>query len=120
MSDEQWHALCQAWNGCCAYCGRPFGEKAEAEHIVPRSRGGTDMPENIIPACRSCNVKKRDLLLLEWVAVQYGLLIRGNGGWRSLRAATVDYEPYPAYGAMRPSWAPSLAWIKSIRARVRR
>jgi len=32
----------------------------EVEHIVPRSKGGTDDEENLWLACHSCNLFKRD------------------------------------------------------------
>lgn len=41
----------------CAYCGK---EKVplEIEHIVPRSRGGSNRLSNLTLACRTCNEKK--------------------------------------------------------------
>ena len=41
----------------CAYCGRtniPF----EVEHIVPKSRGGSDRVSNLTIACHTCNQAK--------------------------------------------------------------
>ncbi len=41
----------------CQYCGGP----AESiDHVVPRSRGGRHAWENVVAACRSCNLGKRD------------------------------------------------------------
>lgn len=41
----------------CQYCGR----RADSiDHVVPRSRGGADVWENLAAACRSCNTSKRD------------------------------------------------------------
>lgn len=41
----------------CAYClERP--SKLQIDHLVPLSRGGPDAEINIIPACRTCNVRK--------------------------------------------------------------
>ncbi len=48
----------------CLYCGAVG--KLEAEHMVPRSRGGTNIPENLFSACRRCNVSKRNSLPSEW------------------------------------------------------
>ncbi len=28
------------------------------DHVLPRSRGGTDDPENLVTACRPCNTRK--------------------------------------------------------------
>jgi 5-methylcytosine-specific restriction endonuclease McrA len=46
----------------CQYCGGP----AESiDHVVPRSRGGDHTWENVVAACRPCNVRKRDRMLHE-------------------------------------------------------
>lgn len=50
-------------NGKCSYCG----EKAvEIDHIVPRSKGGTDSVNNLTASCRACNEKKSNLSLKEF------------------------------------------------------
>lgn len=36
----------------CAYCAEPTRGH---DHILPRSKGGTDAPENIVPCCLLCN-----------------------------------------------------------------
>ena len=41
----------------CQYCGM----KAEnLDHVVPRSRGGAHTWENVVAACRRCNLRKGD------------------------------------------------------------
>lgn len=46
----------------CQYCG----DTAESiDHVVPRSRGGEHSWENVVAACRPCNVRKRDRMLHE-------------------------------------------------------
>jgi 5-methylcytosine-specific restriction endonuclease McrA len=46
----------------CQYCTAP----AEGiDHVVPRSRGGEHVWENVVAACRPCNTAKRDRLLSE-------------------------------------------------------
>jgi hypothetical protein len=43
----------------CAYCGENLAhEYSELDHVLPRSRGGTDNPENYVVSCSSCNAKK--------------------------------------------------------------
>lgn len=39
-------------NGRCACCGRPI---EHYHHIVPRSEGGSDVPENIVGLCKDCH-----------------------------------------------------------------
>lgn len=41
----------------CQYCG---GHADSIDHIMPRSRGGEHVWENVAAACRPCNLSKRD------------------------------------------------------------
>ena len=46
-------------NHQCQYCQRrPPIRDLNIDHVVPRSRGGGDSWENLVTACRPCNVKK--------------------------------------------------------------
>ena len=43
----------------CQYCGkRPPLRELNIDHVVPRSRGGDDTWENLVTACRVCNLRK--------------------------------------------------------------
>jgi hypothetical protein len=47
----------------CEYCHAPervFNFAFEVEHILPRSAGGNDAPDNLALACESCNLYKSD------------------------------------------------------------
>ena len=50
-------------SGPCIYCGAPA---VAVDHIRALARGGHEIPENLVPACRSCNSSKSDRLLTEW------------------------------------------------------
>jgi 5-methylcytosine-specific restriction endonuclease McrA len=41
----------------CQYCGFQ-GEPLSIDHVMPRSRGGGDIWENVTTACLPCNVRK--------------------------------------------------------------
>ena len=41
----------------CAYCS---GEANEVDHIVPKVKGGEDTLDNLVAACRRCNIQKKD------------------------------------------------------------
>ena len=41
----------------CQYCGAR-DQPLSIDHVVPRSRGGSDTWENVTTACLSCNVRK--------------------------------------------------------------
>jgi 5-methylcytosine-specific restriction endonuclease McrA len=49
--------LLDKWGRTCAYCGKT-NVPLEVEHIVPKSRGGTDRVSNLTLSCRKCNLKK--------------------------------------------------------------
>jgi len=49
--------LLEKWGRRCAYCGAT-DVPLEVEHIVPRSRGGSDRVSNLTIACHDCNQEK--------------------------------------------------------------
>lgn len=50
----------------CGYCGK-VGEPLVRDHVVPRSRGGSDNAVNIVMACAACNSSKSDKTPTEWL-----------------------------------------------------
>ncbi len=46
----------------CQYCGGPA---ENIDHVVPRSKGGPHVWENVVAACRRCNTRKEDRLPAE-------------------------------------------------------
>jgi 5-methylcytosine-specific restriction endonuclease McrA len=48
----------------CVYCGSG-GNRLTLDHVVPRSRGGTSVWENVVTSCAPCNHHKGDRLLEE-------------------------------------------------------
>jgi 5-methylcytosine-specific restriction endonuclease McrA len=85
----------------CQYCAAP----AESiDHVLPRSRGGEHVWENVVAACRPCNTRKRDRLLSET-----SMSLRRRPGapreltWVSVAVGSVPriWEPYlhPALSA---------------------
>jgi 5-methylcytosine-specific restriction endonuclease McrA len=46
----------------CQYCG---AAAENIDHVVPRSRGGQHVWENVVAACRPCNSRKEDRLISE-------------------------------------------------------
>lgn len=47
---------------CCYWCGGPF---EEVDHVIPRSRGGSDTEGNLVPCCRRCNLSRGSMLVIE-------------------------------------------------------
>lgn len=55
-------------NLCCEYCRRPqpiTGITFHIEHILPRSRGGSDDLNNLALSCPTCNYRKQDKIVIE-------------------------------------------------------
>jgi hypothetical protein len=56
----------------CEYCGQTLDRNAgknnsyEADHRIPRSRGGDSTPVNLAPSCRTCNRSKGAKKPEEW------------------------------------------------------
>jgi 5-methylcytosine-specific restriction endonuclease McrA len=48
-------------NWRCAYCGSNGG-RLTLDHVVPRSRGGESVWENVVTSCAPCNLRKGDRL----------------------------------------------------------
>ena len=48
----------------CVYCGSTAG-RLTLDHVVPRSRGGESVWENVVTACAPCNLRKGNRTLEE-------------------------------------------------------
>ena len=48
----------------CVYCGSASG-RLTLDHVVPRSRGGHSVWENVVTSCAPCNLRKGNRLLEE-------------------------------------------------------
>lgn len=58
-------------NGRCKWCGQIVSpEESSIDHIVPKSKGGTNRRDNLALAHKRCNQLKSDLMPQEFVAAQ--------------------------------------------------
>lgn len=64
--------LVQKHGGVCAICEKPFKTKKDItiDHIIPLSKGGTDMLENMQLAHYECNRLKADMTPEEFIEYQ--------------------------------------------------
>ena len=55
----------------CHWCLRTAGHAGPmtVEHVIPRSRGGSNRRENKVWACFACNNLKGDMMPAEWAVV---------------------------------------------------
>ena len=57
-----------SWENKCAYCGS--GENLTLDHIIPQSKGGTDVSKNVVCCCHSCNQSKGHNSWEDWYSSQ--------------------------------------------------
>lgn len=82
--------------GRCVYCDAPA---TSLDHVVPRSRGGEHVWENVVSACRRCNHLKADRSVKElgW-RMRHAPFRPAGPAWRILGSGRTD-----------PTWRPYLA-----------
>ncbi len=53
---------CERDNFICQYCEKHIIEKRDltTDHVIPKSRGGKTVFENMVTACSYCNKKKNN------------------------------------------------------------
>lgn len=78
----------------CQYCG---AHADSIDHIVPRSRGGLHTWDNVVAACRPCNVRKRDRFLPESGMRLRRLPVVPHGVSWSIRAGGAVPDQWRAY-----------------------
>jgi 5-methylcytosine-specific restriction endonuclease McrA len=80
----------------CQYCG---GSAETLDHVLPRSRGGRHVWENLVAACRRCNHSKADRTLDELGWALHHAPVAPRGVQRLMLA----------HGRWEPAWTPYLA-----------
>ena len=56
---DEWKTMKAHYGHRCVYCGKQQKNLTQ-DHITPLSKGGSHTKANIVPACKSCNSKKRE------------------------------------------------------------
>ena len=62
LTAPQWLEILKASRFRCFYCKKKV--RLTIDHVTPLSRGGQHVAENIVPACRNCNARKRDRIVM--------------------------------------------------------
>jgi hypothetical protein len=85
----------------CQYCGvQPPLSELDIDHVIPRSRGGQSSWQNLVAACRSCNLRKSNATPEE---AHMSLL---NKPYRPSWTASIELAAVTQYYA---EWEPFLA-----------
>jgi 5-methylcytosine-specific restriction endonuclease McrA len=78
----------------CVYCGAPA---TSLDHVIPRSRGGAHVWENVVAACGRCNHVKADRAVadLGW-RLRTAPRAPSGAAWRILGSRRMDprWSPY--------------------------
>jgi hypothetical protein len=62
ISPEKRAAIIAAYDNACQICGRVFVQRdtPEIDHLLPKSKGGTEEHDNLCLLCRLCNGRRHD------------------------------------------------------------
>lgn len=99
--------LLEKWGRRCAYCDT--GDiPLEVEHIVPRSRGGSDRASNLTLSCHDCNQAKGAQSLADFLADQPARLARIEARRKAPLgdAAAVNSTRWALHTALRATGLP--------------
>ncbi len=56
----------------CHYCGSLIPYKmVTRDHVIPRSKGGSNRKENIVPSCVTCNTEKGKMDYIDYLQYRY-------------------------------------------------
>ena len=77
FTEQDWQIALDYFHGCCAYCGHTASlfDRAlvlQKEHFIPVTQKGGYTPENIIPACQTCNTSKNNRHPEQWCVSHFG------------------------------------------------
>ena len=65
----QWLWRVEFYGWRCAYCACSLTEDTlTQDHMIPLSRGGSQWPSNLVPACQACNSRKHDKTYKEFLS----------------------------------------------------
>ena len=93
--------LLEKWQRTCAYCGKQQ-VPLEVEHLVPKSRGGSNRVSNLTLACVPCNTKKGNQ-----TAAEFGYPQIQAQAKRPLKdAAAVNTTRWALYRALQATGLP--------------
>jgi len=90
------------FRGKCAYCRKELGNGWQADHVIPKSRGGSDRLFNRAASCEKCNREKANRTADEFGHPDVGIL------------ALRDYAPAAIVNSIRAALVGKLSEIAPV------
>lgn len=59
----------------CIYCGN---KATQQDHVIPKSKGGSNNKSNIVPCCSGCNSDKGNRTPMEWRGIKNETVFHGS------------------------------------------
>ena len=109
--------LLTKWGRKCAYCGKS-GIPLEVEHIIPKSRGGTNRVTNLSLSCRKCNQNKGNQTAKEFgyptIAIHANQSLKAVAFMNTVRKQMIDQlKCHNTFGFITKYYRIRLGLIKS-------
>lgn len=94
--------------GVCVYCEDAIGQALE--HVIPRSRGGPHIRENVVLSCTSCNSRKNDKIIDQYTVKAFVHLTRVGESLQWVDEWLDEYRPEPELDDYEPipRYAPAI------------
>jgi hypothetical protein len=109
LTVRQWLVTLNDHQRRCAYCPDGAGAYEVLEHLIPISQGGGTTVDNCLPACFSCNARKRDRHPDDIRAYADSITRAGDYLSRRKLSELGAVSPSPALPPARPSPVSGLA-----------
>jgi 5-methylcytosine-specific restriction endonuclease McrA len=103
--------LLEKFNRTCVYCGKK-NLPLEIDHIIPRSRGGSDRVSNLTLACHNCNQAKGKLFVEEFLKNKSKVLKRIKSQLKKplKDAAAINATRHAIGNILKGSGLPTTFW----------
>ena len=106
-TEELFRLFKDSWNTGfeCLYCGSQMDLQFESEysftidHYLARSKGGKDIPNNLVFCCRDCNLLKGDMDATEYIKNMERLIARKKKKeyWKARNSTKKDEQTREAF-----------------------
>lgn len=91
LTGEEIKAVIAVWGNRCAYCACLGGPRFALDHVLAISLGGAHDRHNVVPACQSCNSRKKDKPL-EVALMRMGIdLAAWSQRWAEMRKQVEEF-----------------------------